>query len=101
MPNHHESPGAAQPVRMARLILFVWAFSSLLKFVASAGQATRKAAKKRNVWGNHEHFDRLSNAASPSAAEFQQTVNAPLRSAIMKPEIDATKFGSITIDGTD
>jgi hypothetical protein len=45
----------------------------LLKFVASAGQARRKAAKKRNVWGNHEHFGPLSNAASPSAAEFQQT----------------------------
>jgi hypothetical protein len=50
--------------------------SSLLKFVACAGQARRKAAKKRNVWGNHEHFEPLSNAASPSAAEFQQTVRA-------------------------
>jgi hypothetical protein len=48
---------------------------SLLKFVASAGLAARKAAKKRDVWGNHEHFEPLSNAASPSAAEFQQTAS--------------------------
>jgi hypothetical protein len=45
--------------------------SSLLKFVASAGQARRNAAKKWHAWGNHEHFELLSNAASPSAAEFQ------------------------------
>jgi hypothetical protein len=53
--------------------------SSLLKFAASTGQARRKTAKKRNVWGNHEHFEPLSNAASPSAAEFQQTARGDAR----------------------
>ncbi len=47
--------------------------SSLLKFVASEGQARRKAAKNRNVCGIHEDFEPLANAASPSAAKFQQT----------------------------
>jgi hypothetical protein len=47
--------------------------SSLLKFVASAGEARRKVARNRSVWGIHEDFEPLSNAASPSAAEFQQT----------------------------
>jgi acyl-CoA hydrolase len=46
------------------------ATSSLLKFVASAGQARRKPAKKRNVWGNHEHFEPLANAASPAQQNF-------------------------------
>jgi hypothetical protein len=44
----------------------------LLKFVASAGQARRKGAKNRSVWGIHEDFEPLCNAAWPSAAEFQQ-----------------------------
>jgi hypothetical protein len=48
--------------------------NSLLKFVASAGQARRKVARNRSVWGIHEDFEPLSNAASPSAAELQQAV---------------------------
>ena len=45
----------------------------LLKFVASAGQARREAAKNRSLWGIHEDFEPLCNAAWPSAAEFQHT----------------------------
>ena len=47
--------------------------NSWLKFVASNGMARRKATKNRNVCGIHEDFKPLSNGASPSAAEFQQT----------------------------
>jgi hypothetical protein len=35
------------------------------------------------------------------ACEPTQNNRASLRSAIMKPRIDSTKFGSITIDGSD
>ena len=65
---------------------------SLLKFVASAGQSNRKAAKRRIVWGNREHFEPLSNAASPSAAEFQHTANLNRLSTITISHVFSRPF---------
>jgi hypothetical protein len=58
---HYSGPGRQSRATGLRLICLRLPFhrsrerssaaSSLLKFVASAGQARRKAAKKRNVWG--------------------------------------------------
>jgi hypothetical protein len=64
----------------------------LLKFVASAGQARRKGAKNRSVWGIHEDFEPLCNAAWPSAAEFQQAPREDARHWLYIKEKARRKF---------